>query len=122
MEIILSPLNQLLIFLSIWGVNYLIKWRDEKYTILSGVFLFAFWEAAGVILGISSKIEWTYYLYLLGALLAGYLIYFLCLIISDKWGDPYNGKGGLLILAPLILFPFFITPAAIIKLIIHLLN
>jgi hypothetical protein len=122
MDIIQSPLNQLLIFLSVWGINYLIKWRDEKYAILSGVFLFSFWELAGVILGVPGNIQWNYYLYLMGALLAAYIVYFLCLTITDKWGNPYDGKGGLLILAPLIIFPILVTPAAIIKFVIQLLN
>jgi hypothetical protein len=120
MEIIQSPLNQLLIFLFSWLVNYAFKWRDEEYVIYSGFIAFTLWEIFAAIVSISSEIQWMYYLYLAGALLVAYLVYIFCIAVSNKWGSPYSGEGAIAILMPVMMFAVLMGPSALIKLIVQL--
>jgi hypothetical protein len=122
MEIIQSPLNQLFIFLCAWLVNYSLKWRDEEYVIHSGFIAFVIWELFAAIVSVSSEVQWMYYLYLVGALLVAYLVYILCIAVSDKWGSPYNGEGAIAILMPVFMFAVLIGPSALIKLGIQLFS
>jgi hypothetical protein len=120
MEIIQSPLNQLLIFLSAWSVNYAFKWRDEEYVIHSGFIAFTVWELFAAIVSVSIEIQWMYYLYLAGALLVAYLVYILCVAVSDKWGSPYSGEGTIAVLMPVFMFAVLMGPSALIKLVVQL--
>jgi hypothetical protein len=122
MEIIQSPFNQLLIFLCAWLLNYALKWRDEEYVIYSGFIAFTLWELFAAILSVSSEIKWMYYLYLAAALLVAYLVYILCIAVSNKWGRPYNGEGAIAVLMPVFLFALVIGPSALIKLGVQLFS
>lgn len=120
MEIIQSPLNQLLIFLFAWFLNYVLKWRDEEYVVHSGFIAFTIWELIAAIVSVSSEIQWMYYLYLSGSLLVAYLVYIICIAVSDKWGNPYNGEGAIAMLMPVFLFPLLLAPSAFIKLLVQI--
>jgi hypothetical protein len=122
MDIIQSPINQLLIFLFVWLVNYVFKWRDEEYVIYSGLIAFTLWELFAAILSVSSDIQWVYYLYLTGALFVAYLVYIISIAVSDKWGVPYNGEGAIAILMPIFTFALIMGPSALIKLFIQLIS
>jgi hypothetical protein len=122
MEIIYSPLNQLLIFLCVWLVNYVFKWRDEEYVIHSGFIVFAIWELIAALVSISIEIQWMYYLYLSGSLLVAYLVYIICIAVSDKWGNPYNGEGAIAMLMPVFMFALLMGPSVFIKLLVQILS
>jgi hypothetical protein len=114
-ESLYSPLNQLYAFLVILIALALIRWFYAPLIITGGVISIIFWMIAASIAGISTSVDWYYFLKLIAALIAGYFFLWLFAWLSEKWGRSYNSEGFILIIAPLTLSIFIIIPTILIK-------
>lgn len=119
MEFIKEPHIQLGIYLSVLFLSMIISKLNSEIVITHGVNTLLIWILISTLAGISTEYSWWYYFYLVGSLLLGYLSLWACFYISDKFGEPYMGEGGLYLLAPIMITVFLLTVSLVIKFIWH---
>jgi len=115
----MEPHIQLGIYLSILFLAMIISRLNSEVVIGYGVNTLLIWILISTFAGISTDYDWWYYAYLIGSFLVGYVFLWACFYISDKFGEPYMGEGGLYLLAPIMITAFLLPVSLVIKLIWH---
>lgn len=117
MELIKEPHIQLSIYLGILFLATIFSRLNCGTVIMYGISGFFIWIPISTFAGISSEYGWLHYAYLTGCFLIAYAFLWACFYIADKFGPPYNGEGGIAVIAPLMLAVVFIPLSLVIKLI-----
>jgi hypothetical protein len=115
LESLLSPLNQLYLYLAFLTALLLAGWFYTPLVIIGGVISMILWMAVAAIAGISTSVGWSYYVELPVALITGYLFLGLFSWLTEKLRPGHSGEGFVLILAPLTLSIFIFLPTIVAK-------
>lgn len=101
-----SPWLQLSIAVLLLLAVVVYKQLSEGAAIETGLYICYFWIPLCAILALFMADFWPYMMHWLLSTLAFFVIYCLAIYLCGKFGQPYMGDGGMVMLLPVYLFGF----------------
>lgn len=88
---------------------------SEGKLISSGIYLSFAWMPASMIISLFMEPYWVYLLHWLLASIGFFGAYFLMIYLCGKYGNPYTGDGGMVMILPIYLIPVVFAGSLILK-------
>lgn len=96
------------------GITVYYRFSEGK-VIGAGIYISFIWLPASMLVSLLMDQYWTYLMHWLLATIIFFAFYVLLMYLSGKFGNPYMGDGGMVMILPIYLTPIVFLGSIVIK-------
>ena len=102
------------VFIILTGITVYYRFSEGK-VIGAGIYISFIWLPASMLVSLLMDHYWTYLMHWLLATIIFFAFYVLLMYLSGKYGNPYMGDGGMVMILPIYLTPIVFLGSIVIK-------